>query len=133
MPQIQDAFDITMQLLDDESYKALYGAIDGRTATVLPESLDAKAKLERLSNILYMFARGDLKGQGQVTEQEAEAARSAQSMITDFLQSDEQTEEELIRLNERFGNLLGYEDADLWRPRQERTDKRWRVVTDGNN
>jgi hypothetical protein len=133
VPQLQDAFDITTQLLDDESYRPLYGAFDGRTPTVLPESLDAKSKLGRLSNILYMFARGELKGQGQVTEQEAEAARSAQSMITDFLQSDDQTEEELIRLNRKFGQILGYDEADLWRPREERTDRRWRVVTDGNN
>ena len=40
---IQDAFDITMQLLDDNS-RGLYGAVDGRTLTVLPESLNAKAK-----------------------------------------------------------------------------------------
>jgi hypothetical protein len=120
MPQLQDAFDITMQLLDDESYRGLYGAIDGRTPTVLPESLNAKAKLDRLSNILYMFARGELKGQGQVTEQEAEAARSAQSMITDFLQSDDQTEEELKRLNRKFGEILGIKPEDMWHPRDER-------------
>ena len=134
MPQIQDAFDITTQLLDDDSFRGLYGAIDGRTPTVLPESLNAKAKLERLSNILYMFARGELKGQGQVTEQEAEAARSAASTINNFLQGDDQAQDELMRLNKQFGGLLGLDESALWVPRDQRNkDKRWRVVTDGNN
>ena len=55
MPQIQDAFDITTQLVSGTQTttgdRGLYGAIDGRTPTVLPESLNAQAKLERLSNI----------------------------------------------------------------------------------
>ena len=134
MPQIQDAFDITMQLLDDDSYRGLYGAIDGRTPTLLPESLNAKAKLERLSNILYMFARGELKGQGQVTEQEADAARNAASTISNFLQGDDQAQEELMRLNKQFGGILGLEEKDLWVPRDRRKkDQRWRRLPDGSN
>ena len=134
MPQIQDAFDITMQLLDDNSFRGLYGAVDGRTPTVLPESLNAKAKLSRLSDILYMFARGELKGQGQVTEQEAEAARNAASTINNFLQGDDQAADELMRLNKKFGEILGIEPENFWKPRDERaTDRRWRVVTDGTN
>ena len=123
-----------MQLLDDNSFRGLYGAVDGRTPTVLPESLNAKAKLSRLSDILYMFARGELKGQGQVTEQEAEAARNAASTINNFLQGDDQAADELMRLNKKFGEILGIEPENFWKPRDERaTDRRWRVVTDGTN
>ena len=122
-PQINDAFDITMQLLDDDSFRGLYGAIDGRTATLLPESLNAKAKLSRLSDILYMFARGELKGQGQVTEQEAEAARNAASTINNYMQGDDQAADELQRLNKKFGRLLGLKPEDLWRPRGSSEDR----------
>lgn len=122
-PQLQDAFDITMQLLDSDDYRDLYGAVDGRTPTVLPESLNAQAKLERLSNILYMFARGELKGQGQVTEQEAEAARSAASTLTNFLQGDDQAYDELVRLNKKFGKILDLKPEDLWRQRPSEEDR----------
>lgn len=123
MPQVQDAFDLTTQLLDEDSFRGLYGAIDGRTATVLPESLNAKAKVQRLSDILYMFARGELKGQGQVTEQEAEAARNAQSMISNYLMGDDLAYEEFVRLNKMFGGLLGMKPKDMWRPRGSAEDR----------
>jgi hypothetical protein len=44
-------------------------------------------------------------------------------MITDFLQSDDQTEEELIRLNRKFGEILGLKPEDLWRPRGSSEDR----------
>ena len=66
-----------------------------------------ESKIKQIGDILYMFARGELKGQGQVTEQEAEAARNAASRITNMRMSESEAEEELRRLQKMFGQRIG--------------------------
>jgi hypothetical protein len=74
-------------------------------------SRDTEAKLEQIGNILYMFARGDLKGQGQVSEQEAEAARLSKSIVGNYGISEAEAEAELFRLQKLFGDKLGTPSA----------------------
>lgn len=108
-PQMEVAYDLVSSILDDPSkaYHNAYGVIDAMTPTVRQETADVESKIKQIGDILYMFARGELKGQGQVTEQEAEAARNAASRITNMRMSESEAEDELRRLQKMFGQRIG--------------------------
>lgn len=108
-PQMEVAYDLVSSILDDpnKTYHNAYGVIDAMTPTVRQETADVESKIKQIGDILYMFARGELKGQGQVTEQEAEAARNAASRITNMRMSESEAEDELRRLQKMFGQRIG--------------------------
>lgn len=108
-PQMEVAYDLVNSILDDpnKAYHNAYGVIDAMTPTVRQETADVESKIKQIGDILYMFARGELKGQGQVTEQEAEAARNAASRITNMRMSESEAEDELRRLRKMFGQRIG--------------------------
>jgi hypothetical protein len=108
-PQMEVAYDLVSSILDDpnKAYHNAYGVIDAMTPTVRQETADVESKIKQIGDILYMFARGELKGQGQVTEQEAEAARNAASRITNMRMSEAEAEDELRRLQKMFGQRIG--------------------------
>ncbi len=108
-PQMEVAYDLVSSILDDpdQNFHNAYGVIDAMTPTVRQETADVESKIQQIGDILYMFARGELKGQGQVTEQEAEAARNAASRITNMRMSESEAEDELRRLQKMFGQRIG--------------------------
>lgn len=108
-PQMEVAYDLVSSILDDpnKTYHNAYGVIDAMTPTVRQETADVESKIKQIGDILYMFARGELKGQGQVTEQEAEAARNAASRITNMRMSESEAQDELRRLQKMFGQRIG--------------------------
>ena len=108
-PQMEVAYDLVTSILDDpnKNFHNAYGVIDAMTPTVRQETADVESKIQQVGDILYMFARGELKGQGQVTEQEAEAARNAASRITNMRMSESEAEDELRRLQKMFGQRIG--------------------------
>jgi hypothetical protein len=108
-PQMEVAYDLVSSILDDpnKNFHNAYGVIDAMTPTVRQETADVESKIQQVGDILYMFARGELKGQGQVTEQEAEAARNAASRITNMRMSESEAEDELRRLQKMFSQRIG--------------------------
>jgi hypothetical protein len=110
---MQVGYDLVTEILSDpeKNFHNVYGVLDSMTPTMRQGSRDTEAKLEQIGNILYMFARGDLKGQGQVTEQEAEAARLSKSIVGNYGISEAEAEAELFRLQKLFGDKLGTPSA----------------------
>ena len=108
-PQMEVAYDLVTSILDDpnKNFHNAYGVIDAMTPTVRQETADVESKIQQVGDILYMFARGELKGQGQVTEQEAEAAKNAASRLTNMRMSEAEAEDELRRLQKMFGQRIG--------------------------
>jgi hypothetical protein len=114
LPQMQVAFDTLNDVLEKGDYHSIYGTVDAQTPTFLTSSQDAQTKVEKISAILYMFARGELKGQGQVTEDEAKWAMKSRSSLMDFKQGDEAARAEMMLIQRQLGERLGIEDESLY-------------------
>ena len=114
LPQMQVAFDTLNDVLDKGDYHSIYGTVDSQTPTFLSSSQNAQTKIEKISAILYMFARGELKGQGQVTEDEAKWAMKSRSSLMDFKQGDEAARAEMMLIQRQLGERLGIEDESLY-------------------
>ena len=113
-PQMRVAFDTINDVLNKDDYHSIYGTVDSRTSTFMPASQNAQTQIEKISAILYMFARGELKGQGQVTEDEAEWARKSRSSMLDFKQSDEAARAEMILIQRQLGEKLGVDESEYY-------------------
>jgi hypothetical protein len=113
-PQMQVAFDTLNDVLNKGDYHAIYGTVDSRTPTYLQSSQDAQTQIEKVSAILYMFARGELKGQGQVTEDEAAWAMKSRSSLMDFKQGDEAARAEMMLIQRQLGERLGITDESMY-------------------
>lgn len=113
-PQMQVAFDTINDVLNKGDYHSIYGTVDSRTPTYLQGSQNAQTQIEKISAILYMFARGELKGQGQVTEDEAKWAMKSRSSLMDFAQGDEAARAEMMLIQRQLGQRLGIEDESLY-------------------
>jgi len=113
-PQMQVAFDTINDVLNTGDYHAIYGTVDSNTPTMLQSSQNAQTQIEKISAILYMFARGELKGQGQVTEDEAKWAMKSRSSLMDFAQGDEAARAEMMLIQRQLGQKLGIEDESLY-------------------
>lgn len=66
----------------------------------------AKAKLERIANLLTVKARGALKGQGQISDAETKMLASAQSILNNRAASTDEIVNELYRIQEEANNVL---------------------------
>lgn len=113
-PQMEVGFNILGDVLNSGDYNQIYGVIDSRTPTVRQSSQDVKTKIDKVSAILYMFARGELKGQGQVTEDEAAWAMKSRSSLQDFKQGDEQAMGEMMLIQRQLGEKLGITDESRY-------------------
>jgi hypothetical protein len=113
-PQMQVAFDTINDVLNKGDYHSIYGVVDSRTPDVLQSSQDVKTQMEKVGAILYMFARGELKGQGQVTEDEAKWAMKSRSSLMDFKQGDEAARAEMMLIQRQLGQKLGIEDESMY-------------------
>ena len=113
-PQMQVAFDTLSDVLNSGDYNQIYGVIDGRTWDARQSSQDVKTQMEKVGAILYMFARGELKGQGQVTEDEAKWAMKSRSSLMDFKQGDEAARAEMMLIQRQLGAKLGIEDESMY-------------------
>lgn len=113
-PQMQVAFDTINDVLNKGDYHAIYGTVDSRTPTYIQSSQNVQTQIEKISAILYMFARGELKGQGQVTEDEAKWAMKSRSSLMDFSQGDEAARAEMMLIQRQLGNRLGITDESMY-------------------
>lgn len=113
-PQMRVAFDDIGDVLNKGDYHSIYGTLDSETPTWVQSSQDAQTKIEKISAILYMFARGELKGQGQVTEDEAAWAMKSRSSLMDFSQGDEAARAEMMLIQRQLGEKLGVEESEYY-------------------
>lgn len=113
-PQMEVGFNILSDVLSGGDYDQIYGTIDSRTPTLRQSSQDVKTKIDKVSAILYMFARGELKGQGQVTEDEAAWAMKSRSSLQDFKQGDEAAMREMMLIQRQLGEKLGITDESRY-------------------
>lgn len=113
-PQMQIAFDTLGSILQDEVYPQAYGVLDSRLKTVRQSTQDVQTQIEKVSAILYMFARGELKGQGQVTEDEAKWAMKSRSSLLDYAQGDESAKREMMLIQRQLGEKLGITDQSRY-------------------
>ena len=113
-PQMQVAFDTINDVLNKGDYHSIYGTVDSQTPTWLQSSQNAQTQLEKVGAILYMFARGELKGQGQVTEDEAKWAMKSRSSLMDFSQGDEAARAEMMLIQRQLGEKLGIADPSRY-------------------
>ena len=113
-PQMQVAFDTINDVLTKGDYHAIYGTVDSQTPTMLQSSQNVQTQIEKIGAILYMFARGELKGQGQVTEDEAKWAMKSRSSLMDFKQGDEAARSEMMLIQRQLGQKLGIEDESMY-------------------
>ena len=114
LPQMVTGFNILGDVLSGGDYDQIYGTIDSRTPTIRQSSQDVKTKIDKVSAILYMFARGELKGQGQVTEDEAAWAMKSRSSLQDFKQGDEAARDEMMLIQRQLGERLGITDESRY-------------------
>ena len=113
-PQMEVGFNILSDVLNGGDYDQIYGTIDSRTPTWRQSSQNVKTKIDKVSAILYMFARGELKGQGQVTEDEAAWAMKSRSSLQDFKQGDEAAMREMMLIQRQLGEKLGITDESRY-------------------
>ena len=113
-PQMQVAFDTLNDVLNGGDYHSIYGVVDSRTPDIRQSSQNVKTQMEKISAILYMFARGELKGQGQVTEDEAKWAMKSRSSLMDFKQGDEAARAEMMLIQRQLGERLGITDESMY-------------------
>lgn len=97
---IQTAADLAQSLKAHPGFKNIYGSIQGSplAMTVRQSSIDAEAIRDQLGNILTLAARGQLKGQGQITEGETSMLRNAQTMLSNPRISDDAAIAEVDRV-----------------------------------
>lgn len=73
--------DLATGLLNDPSLEAISGAFDAMTPDVQPASRDAANRYNQLKNLLTLGKRGDLKGQGQVSNWEGQMVEKGASAL----------------------------------------------------
>lgn len=95
---IQTAADLAESLKGHASFKNIYGSLQGVTPSLTQGSVDAEAIRDQLGNILTLAARGQLKGQGQITEGETSMLRQAQTMLSNPRISDQAAATEVNRV-----------------------------------
>jgi NADH dehydrogenase/NADH:ubiquinone oxidoreductase subunit G len=70
------------ELVQHPGFENIYGSFEGVMPTVKQESVNAEAIRQNVTDILTLAARGQLKGQGQITEGETRMLRDAQSILS---------------------------------------------------
>lgn len=73
--------DLAQGLLTDPSLDAISGPLDARTPDVRPNSVDAARRLKQLVDMLSLDARAKLKGQGTISNFEAQMLANAVTSI----------------------------------------------------
>lgn len=77
----QQVRDLAQGLLDDPTLEAISGPIDGRTPDMRPDSVDAARRLDQLIKSLSLGARGQMKGQGQISDFEGKLLSGSVSAL----------------------------------------------------
>ena len=91
-------------LKDSDGFSSVYGTIEGRLPTFMPETVDAEAKVNQLTSFLAIENREAMKGSGAISDFEAKTLAQAASVLSDKTISDELATEELDKV---FGILSG--------------------------
>ena len=81
LPNIESNANITLSLIDDlisdEQLGLVFGVIDAVTPDLSQKANDLQAKIDRLDSQVFLTQFEKLKGGGQITEREGQAAREA--------------------------------------------------------
>jgi hypothetical protein len=77
---------------------ASYGTVAGRTPSIKQATVDFEAQRTRMVDLLSLAARGQLKGQGPVSNFEQEMLRNAQTILSNPRISPEQARAEIRRI-----------------------------------
>lgn len=98
---IQSAADSLQSLVTHPGFQNIYGSLQGTLPSIRQSSVDAEAIRTNVIEILALAARGQLKGQGQITDGETKMLRDAQSTLSNPRIGDEAAMTEAAR-------VLGY-------------------------
>lgn len=93
----QNMVKVIGDFLNHPGFESVFGAIQGRLPTVLPEATDAERYLKQIQGQAFLRAFETLKGGGQITEREGIAATQAISRLNSA-QSEAAAEEALFEL-----------------------------------
>lgn len=98
----------TLKRLKASKLGAIYGPVDQYTSNLSPDSETRKALAlrDQVSGDLYLSARQRLKGQGQISEGEANQAKKSMSIIANPSISGKDAAEEIERLIEQNNNTI---------------------------
>lgn len=86
---IQNAADLVSELKSHPGFKGIYGNWQGASPTFRQQSIDAESIRDQLLNVMTLAARGQIKGQGQITDSETLMLERAQSRLSNPQISDE--------------------------------------------
>lgn len=102
----QDVKSLVDKARSSKVIKNYYGAVAGRTPPVRQETLDLQADIERIISLASLAARGELKGQGPVSDFEGRLLANAQTVLSNRLISPERAEEEMDRLSDLMQDIM---------------------------
>ena len=98
----ESILDNVNKLLSADSFKQIFGGLQGRTPDVSQRARDVNAFREQLVSLLTLEARQKLKGQGAITDRESDMLARSVSILADRSISDEAAEAELKRIQSVF-------------------------------
>ena len=102
--EAENAIGITKTLLDDDFFENAFGKVYSATPEYLrgQDSINANAQLEQITSLLSLESRQKLKGQGTITEGEAETLAKSATILNNRLISPELARKELRRVRNIF-------------------------------
>lgn len=101
---IQTAADQLVKAVQHPGFRQNYGKVDATMNRFVPdaflpqERLDASPLIDQVKNLLTVAARGQLKGQGQITDAETAMLERAQTILKNHSMSDEAAIQEVDRV-----------------------------------
>lgn len=102
----QDVKSLVDRAKGNKSLKNYYGAVAGRTPPVQQATLDLQADIERVVSLAAMAGRGELKGQGSVSDFEGKMLANAQTVLANRLISPERAIEEMERVSDLMQDIM---------------------------
>ncbi len=102
----QDVKSLIDKASRSKSIKNYYGAVAGRTPPVKQDTLDFQADIERVISLASLAARGELKGQGPVSDFEGRMLANAQTVLANRLISPERAGEEMDRISDLMQDIM---------------------------
>lgn len=102
----QDVKSLLDRASKSASLKNYYGAVSGRTPAVKQKTLDFQADIERVISLASLAARGELKGQGPVSDFEGRMLANAQTVLANRLISPERAQEEMERISDLMQDIM---------------------------
>jgi hypothetical protein len=102
----QDVKSLLDRASKNPALKNYYGAVAGRTPALKQNTLDLQADIDRVISLASLAARGELKGQGPVSDFEGRMLANAQTVLANRLISPERAAEEMERISDLMQDIM---------------------------